>query len=116
MALGKFKNALRDFEIVAKAKPRDKDAKQKFEECSKVRSVKWWSFISAPAFPRYNFLPLILDLLQPFPLPTPLLPLPPRDFVRPQPLDNPMQITRRLAFEKAIACDDNGKKTLISHT
>ena len=24
-----------------------------------------------------------------------------------------MQITRRLAFEKAIACDDNGKKTLI---
>ena len=36
MALGKFKNALRDFEIVAKAKPRDKDAKQKFDECSKV--------------------------------------------------------------------------------
>ena len=36
MALGKFKNALRDFEVVAKAKPRDKDAKQKFDECSKV--------------------------------------------------------------------------------
>lgn len=57
MALGKFKNALRDFEIVAKAKPRDKDAKQKYEECSKI--------------------------------------------------------TRRIAFEKAIAVDDNGKKTLL---
>jgi len=58
MALGKFKNALRDFEIVAKAKPRDKDAKQKFEECSKI--------------------------------------------------------TRRLAFEKAIAVEDNGKKTFLA--
>lgn len=55
MALGKFKNALRDFEIVAKAKPKDKDAKSKFDECQKI--------------------------------------------------------TRRMAFEKAIAVEDN-KKTV----
>lgn len=48
MALGKFKNALKDFEIVAKAKPRDKDAKQKFEECSKI--TRRMAFEKAIAF------------------------------------------------------------------
>lgn len=36
MSLGKFKEALRDFEYVTKVKPNDKDAKLKFTECSKI--------------------------------------------------------------------------------
>ncbi|KAK7598121.1 hypothetical protein V9T40_006356 [Parthenolecanium corni] len=36
MSLGKFKQALRNFEAVTKAKPNDKDAKLKFSECSKI--------------------------------------------------------------------------------
>merc|ERR1712135_222957 len=36
MALGKFKEALKDFEIVAKKKPKDRDAKTKYEECLKI--------------------------------------------------------------------------------
>lgn len=36
MALGKFKLALRDFESVKKAKPRDPDAQAKYNECSKI--------------------------------------------------------------------------------
>lgn len=36
MCLGKFKLALRDYEAVAKARPKDADAKLKFAECSKI--------------------------------------------------------------------------------
>ena len=36
MALGRFKKALRDFELVHKAHPKDVDAKKKFEECKKI--------------------------------------------------------------------------------
>eukprot|EP01134_Creolimax_fragrantissima_P005817 CFRG5817T1 len=35
-ALGHYKESLRDFQIVAKAKPRDKDAQQKFKTCQKI--------------------------------------------------------------------------------
>lgn len=36
MALGKTKLALKDYESVFKARPNDKDAKLKFNECSKI--------------------------------------------------------------------------------
>ncbi|XP_022252390.1 serine/threonine-protein phosphatase 5-like [Limulus polyphemus] len=36
MSLGKFKLALKDFEMVTKACPNDKDAKMKFTECNKI--------------------------------------------------------------------------------
>lgn len=36
MALGKAKLALKDYETVYKARPNDKDAKLKFNECSKI--------------------------------------------------------------------------------
>ena len=36
MALGKFKLALKDFEAVKKAKPRDPDAVAKFNACNKI--------------------------------------------------------------------------------
>ncbi|KAH7727520.1 serine/threonine-protein phosphatase 5-like isoform X1 [Aphelenchoides avenae] len=36
MALGKFKLALKDYDTVRKAKPSDKDALKKFEECQKI--------------------------------------------------------------------------------
>lgn len=36
MCLGKFKLALRDYEAVAKARPKDADAKLKFAECNKI--------------------------------------------------------------------------------
>lgn len=36
MALGKFKLALKDYDAVRKARPSDKDAKRKFEECQKI--------------------------------------------------------------------------------
>ncbi|XP_064489746.1 serine/threonine-protein phosphatase 5-like [Ornithodoros turicata] len=36
MSLGKFKLALKDFEAVTKARPNDKDAAAKYNECSKI--------------------------------------------------------------------------------
>ncbi|XP_023217724.1 serine/threonine-protein phosphatase 5-like [Centruroides sculpturatus] len=36
MSLGKFKLALKDFEAVTKARPNDRDAKMKFNECNKI--------------------------------------------------------------------------------
>uniref|UniRef100_A0A1B0CSV4 protein-serine/threonine phosphatase n=1 Tax=Lutzomyia longipalpis TaxID=7200 RepID=A0A1B0CSV4_LUTLO len=36
MSLGKFKQALSDFEYVAKRRPQDKDAQMKFKECQKI--------------------------------------------------------------------------------
>ncbi|KAI8084252.1 Metallo-dependent phosphatase-like protein [Gilbertella persicaria] len=36
MALGNFKEALKDFRIVTKRAPADKDAKAKFDECAKI--------------------------------------------------------------------------------
>lgn len=36
MSLGKFKLALKDFETVTKARPNDKDARTKFNECNKI--------------------------------------------------------------------------------
>ena len=36
MALGKFKLALKDFEAVKRARPRDKDALMKYTECNKI--------------------------------------------------------------------------------
>ena len=36
MALGKFKNALKDFEAVVKVRPNDLDAKAKLKECSRI--------------------------------------------------------------------------------
>ena len=36
MALGKFKLALKDFEAVKKAKPRDPDAIAKYNACNKI--------------------------------------------------------------------------------
>lgn len=36
MSLGKFKEALRDYEYVTKVRPNDKDAKMKYTECNKV--------------------------------------------------------------------------------
>lgn len=36
MSLGKFKQALGDFEYVAKRRPQDKDADLKFKECQKI--------------------------------------------------------------------------------
>lgn len=36
MSLGKFKLALKDYETVTKARPNDKDAKQKYVECNKI--------------------------------------------------------------------------------
>nr|AZT88974.1 serine/threonine-protein phosphatase 5 [Periplaneta americana] len=36
MSLGKFKLALRDYEAVTKAKPNDRDAKEKYTECNKI--------------------------------------------------------------------------------
>ncbi|KAL6080783.1 hypothetical protein STEG23_031719 [Scotinomys teguina] len=40
MALGKFRAALRDYETVVKVKPNDKDAKMKYQECSKIVKQK----------------------------------------------------------------------------
>ncbi|KAG5890218.1 hypothetical protein JTB14_028760 [Gonioctena quinquepunctata] len=36
MSLGKFKEALKDYEYVAKVRPNDKDAKLKYSECNKI--------------------------------------------------------------------------------
>ncbi|XP_025423474.1 serine/threonine-protein phosphatase 5 [Sipha flava] len=36
MSLGKFKEALRDYEVVVKALPNDKDANRKYTECNKM--------------------------------------------------------------------------------
>ena len=36
MALGKFKLALKDFEAVKRAKPKDSDAITKYNECNKI--------------------------------------------------------------------------------
>ena len=36
MALGKFKQALKDFEAVKKARPQDKDALSKYTECNRI--------------------------------------------------------------------------------
>lgn len=36
MSLGKFKEALKDYEYVTKARPMDKDAKLKYTECNKI--------------------------------------------------------------------------------
>ncbi|CAG9860015.1 unnamed protein product [Phyllotreta striolata] len=36
MSLGKFKEALKDFEYVTKVRPSDKDAKTKYTECNKI--------------------------------------------------------------------------------
>ncbi|XP_023017041.1 protein phosphatase D3 [Leptinotarsa decemlineata] len=36
MSLGKFKEALKDYEYVAKVRPNDKDAKMKYSECNKI--------------------------------------------------------------------------------
>jgi serine/threonine-protein phosphatase 5 len=36
MALGKFKEALKDLRIVSKRAPQDKDAKAKLDECAKI--------------------------------------------------------------------------------
>ncbi|KAI1285321.1 Serine/threonine-protein phosphatase 5 [Halotydeus destructor] len=36
MAMGKFKEALKDFETVVKVRPKDPDAKSKFQECNKI--------------------------------------------------------------------------------
>ena len=36
MSLGKFKQALKDYETVTKARPSDKDAKAKYTECNKI--------------------------------------------------------------------------------
>lgn len=36
MALGKFKQALKDYETVKRVRPRDKDALTKYTECNKV--------------------------------------------------------------------------------
>ena len=47
MALGKFKLALKDFEAVKKAKPRDPDAISKYNECNKI--VKQQAFARAIA-------------------------------------------------------------------
>ena len=47
MALGKFKMAVKDFEAVKKAKPRDPDAISKFTECNKI--VKQQAFAKAIA-------------------------------------------------------------------
>ncbi|NXR09888.1 PPP5 phosphatase, partial [Semnornis frantzii] len=40
MALGKFKAALRDYEMVVKVRPHDKDAKLKYQECHRVVKQK----------------------------------------------------------------------------
>ncbi|MBN3319132.1 PPP5 phosphatase, partial [Atractosteus spatula] len=40
MALGKFKAALKDYETVVKVRPSDKDAKVKYQECSKIVKQK----------------------------------------------------------------------------
>jgi len=47
MALGKFKMALKDFETVAKQRPNDSDARNKFQECQKI--VKRQAFEKAIA-------------------------------------------------------------------
>lgn len=36
MSLGKFKDALKDYEYVTRARPSDRDAKMKFTECNKI--------------------------------------------------------------------------------
>lgn len=36
MSLGKFKQALGDYEYVAKRRPQDKDAELKYKECQKI--------------------------------------------------------------------------------
>jgi serine/threonine-protein phosphatase 5 len=36
MALGKFKEALKDLKVVSKRAPADKDAKSKLDECAKI--------------------------------------------------------------------------------
>ncbi|XP_005533975.1 PREDICTED: protein PPP5D1, partial [Pseudopodoces humilis] len=40
MALGKFKAALKDYEMVVKVRPHDKDAKLKFQECHRMVKQK----------------------------------------------------------------------------
>ncbi|CAK8676635.1 serine/threonine-protein phosphatase 5-like [Clavelina lepadiformis] len=56
MSLGKFKPALRDFEAVVKVKPKDKDAKLKYTECSKI--VKQKAFERAIACNEYDKKPI----------------------------------------------------------
>jgi serine/threonine-protein phosphatase 5 len=50
MSLGKFKQALSDFEVVSKRRPNDADAKKKFVECNKI--VKKIAFEKAIAVDR----------------------------------------------------------------
>ena len=52
MALGKFKLALKDFEAVKRARPRDSDALAKFTECNKI--VKQMAFAKAIAVEQKN--------------------------------------------------------------
>ena len=47
MALGKFKLALKDFEAVKRARPTDRDAASKYNECNKI--VKQMAFARAIA-------------------------------------------------------------------
>lgn len=51
MALGKFKEALKDLRIVSKRAPSDKDAKAKLDECAKiVRRIEFEKAIEVSYF------------------------------------------------------------------
>ena len=52
MAVGKFKEALKDFEAVKIARPRDRDALSRFTECSKI--VRQLAFARAIAVESCN--------------------------------------------------------------
>ena len=60
MALGKFKLALRDFEAVKRARPRDRDAIAKYTECNKI--VKQQAFARAIAVEREKTVAETIDL------------------------------------------------------
>ena len=60
MALGKFKLALRDFEAVKRARPRDRDAITKYTECNKI--VKQQAFARAIAVEREKTVAETIDL------------------------------------------------------
>ncbi len=50
MSLGKFRDALKDFEAVKRAKPHDKDALNKYNECNKiVRQIAFEKAIAVEA-------------------------------------------------------------------
>uniref|UniRef100_A0A1A9WC09 protein-serine/threonine phosphatase n=1 Tax=Glossina brevipalpis TaxID=37001 RepID=A0A1A9WC09_9MUSC len=62
MSLGKFKQALSDFEYVSKCRPNDKDAKMKFTECNKIVKMRAFERAIAVDKPEKTLAEMFRDL------------------------------------------------------